>query len=98
MRRTFFGEMERRSATRDTFLPSRSHTCGMTSSANSSVICWNVLWPTIPCDQARKVSSIPMERIILDSKSPVLLPDDRDHRSEEVLQIPPRNAALLPTP
>jgi len=48
MRRTFLGEIERRVATREIFRPSRSHTLGMTSSANSSVICWKVLSPTEP--------------------------------------------------
>ena len=37
--RTFLGEMERRSATRETFLSSLIHTLGMTSSANSSATC-----------------------------------------------------------
>ena len=36
---TFFGEIESRAATRETFLPSRSQTRGITISANSSVIC-----------------------------------------------------------
>src|SRR5271166_6551998 len=39
MRRTFFGDMERHSATLDIFLPSRSQTLGITISANSSVTC-----------------------------------------------------------
>ena len=53
MRLTFFGDMERRAATRETLPPSRSQTLGITSSANSSLICWKVLSPTDPCDQAR---------------------------------------------
>src|ERR1043166_3634883 len=57
MRRTFFGEIDSRDATRETFLPSRSHTLGMTSSANSSLICWNVRLPSAPSDQARNFSS-----------------------------------------
>ena len=55
IRRTFFGDTERRAATRETFRPSRSQTLGMISSANSSLICWKVLSPTEPCDQARRV-------------------------------------------
>lgn len=38
MRRTFFGDMERRAATRDTLRPSLSQTLGIISVANSSVI------------------------------------------------------------
>lgn len=48
MRLTFLGEMESRSATRETFLPSRNHTCGMTTSANCSVICWKVYGQRCP--------------------------------------------------
>ena len=50
MRRTFFGEMDNRAATREILRPSRFHTLGITMAANSSLICWNVLSPTIPCD------------------------------------------------
>jgi len=39
MRRTFFGDMERRLDTRRTFLSSRCQTFGITISANSSVTC-----------------------------------------------------------
>src|SRR6516164_3611685 len=48
IRRTFFGEIDRRVATRETLRPSRSHTFGITSSANSSATCWNVLSPSDP--------------------------------------------------
>ena len=38
-RRTFFGEIDRHCATRVIFRPSRSHTLGITISANSSESC-----------------------------------------------------------
>src|SRR6266567_9568841 len=56
IRRTFLGDIERRVATRETLRPSRSHTLGIISSANCSVICWKVLSPTDPCDQARSTA------------------------------------------
>src|SRR4051794_39492559 len=59
IQRTFFGEIDRQSATREIFLSLRIQTLGITISENSSVICWNVLLPTIPSDQARSVSLTP---------------------------------------
>src|SRR5512135_1654633 len=55
IRRTFFGETDSRSATRETFRPSRSQILGMINSANSSLSCWKVLSPTDPCDHALSV-------------------------------------------
>jgi hypothetical protein len=39
IRRTFFGDIDKRVATLETFRPSLSQTLGMMISANSSVIC-----------------------------------------------------------
>jgi hypothetical protein len=36
-----------------------------------------VLWPTMPCDQARNVSSIPVERMILDFRMAAMPPWSR---------------------
>ncbi len=53
--RIFLGEMESCCATRVMFFWWLAHTLGITISANSSCICWNVLSPVCPSDHCRSV-------------------------------------------
>ena len=56
-RRTFFGEMASRDATRAIFRPSASQIFGIRNAAKSSEISRKVRSPVAPCDQALSVSS-----------------------------------------